>query len=435
MLRLDAHRKYWLALDPHVYTSCKGSSLLAYDCVSGGILWWKNAPRIARLGRQLRSGCPGVLTLSGAQLVRDPQIRAFAATLRDEYVGDIIDCTGSRGEPLQLPTIVPAPAPSRAKNISAVHYLREITVYLNTACAQSCAHCLLAHRQVKSCGLFDGEDSQLSLQAVLRLIAGLPSAPISITFVGGNVLMYPALGELLDMTAASSPALRLTLCVHLSNVLRDVPRVTRIMRRDLSLRVIVPWGFTEQDCMALVSIAEQSGQQVDCVFLIRENQDASRARAIAHRMRTVGVRLAPYYDGRNLSFFERNVFTKLEHLAARPRSLHTIRANAVANMLAFGKLVVRSSGEIYAGVNSIRLGSITDCTLADAADRALQQRSAWLQTRRSVAPCCDCVFDTLCPPLTHYEHALGRNDLCDIWGYASASSPECTRVAGTQAFS
>ncbi len=32
--------------------------------------------------------------------------------------------------------------------------------------------------------------------------------------------------------------------------------------------------------------------------------------------------------------------------------------------------------------------------------------------RQDVEPCKDCVFNSLCPPISNYEHVMGKHDLC-----------------------
>lgn len=120
------------------------------------------------------------------------------------------------------------------------------------------------------------------------------------------------------------------------------------------------------------------------------------------------------YTGNNKRYFKENVFVRAEEIFTNKPTLRAICANAVVNRLAFGRLFVSSSGDLYASPSAKPLGNIAECSVGEAAARELAGGQVWKRTRGQVEPCCDCVFQHLCPPLTGYEEALGRNDLCHI---------------------
>lgn len=44
----------------------------------------------------------------------------------------------------------------------------------------------------------------------------------------------------------------------------------------------------------------------------------------------------------------------------------------------------------------------------------IRKRGIWFRVRNQVQPCRTCVYEVLCPPLSNYEYALHRNNLCHI---------------------
>jgi pseudo-rSAM protein len=84
------------------------------------------------------------------------------------------------------------------------------------------------------------------------------------------------------------------------------------------------------------------------------------------------------------------------------------------NPFHFGTLTVLSNGSIYANVNTQRLGSLNGGSLHDVVYKEMYRGKSWRRIRKKVEPCKFCTFDALCPPLSNYEYALGRNNLCHI---------------------
>jgi pseudo-rSAM protein len=152
------------------------------------------------------------------------------------------------------------------------------------------------------------------------------------------------------------------------------------------------------------------------VFLIEASRDYSRAAQQRDRLGLQHVTFRPLFNGRNQRYFAQHVFVRAEDLVAPKPPLRSIYGNAVVNRGAFGRLVLASNGDYHASSYTTPLGSVSDCSLVEATARELAHSQAWKRTRRQVEPCRDCVFQDLCPPLSGYEVALGRNHPCHLWG-------------------
>ena len=85
------------------------------------------------------------------------------------------------------------------------------------------------------------------------------------------------------------------------------------------------------------------------------------------------------------------------------------------NPLNFGKLFILNNGDIYANLNSTKIGIHGKDSISKVLYRELNKKNSWLQTRKNVEPCTNCVFDVLCPPISNYEYVLRKNNLCHIW--------------------
>jgi pseudo-rSAM protein len=126
------------------------------------------------------------------------------------------------------------------------------------------------------------------------------------------------------------------------------------------------------------------------------------------------VAFHPFYNGQNLAFFEQAVFVDRQSLSAARPSLQEIHSRQVMNPFHFGNLTLLSNGDIHAGINDPPLGQISQDSIYDLVFQEVSRGRTWRRTRKQVMPCGECIYAGLCPPLSNYEPALGRNNLCHI---------------------
>ncbi|MBE9468407.1 MAG: hypothetical protein IMY72_08845 [Bacteroidetes bacterium] len=53
--------------------------------------------------------------------------------------------------------------------------------------------------------------------------------------------------------------------------------------------------------------------------------------------------------------------------------------------------------------------------LYDAVYREMNIGKNWFKLRTNTKPCCNCLYNTLCPPISNYEYALGKYNLCNVY--------------------
>lgn len=80
------------------------------------------------------------------------------------------------------------------------------------------------------------------------------------------------------------------------------------------------------------------------------------------------------------------------------------------NIADFGKLYIEPDGKVYANLNDKSIGMI-DNSPHDLVYRELTEGNAWLHIRNE-EPCCECVYQWLCPSPSNYERVIGKPNLC-----------------------
>jgi pseudo-rSAM protein len=108
------------------------------------------------------------------------------------------------------------------------------------------------------------------------------------------------------------------------------------------------------------------------------------------------------------------VFVDKEDLQEAKPTCREIYARQLVNPLHFGTLTVLSNGHIHANINVSRLGILNHDSIYEVVYKEMYRGNSWRRIRKRVEPCKRCTFEALCPPLSNYEYAFGRNNLCHI---------------------
>ena len=63
--------------------------------------------------------------------------------------------------------------------------------------------------------------------------------------------------------------------------------------------------------------------------------------------------------------------------------------------------------------NEKRIGNI-DQRIHEVLLKELHNGKGWFKVRKHLTPCKGCIYNQICPPISNYEYALSRNNLCGI---------------------
>jgi pseudo-rSAM protein len=414
--------QYWLFIENHVHISLKTRGLLLYNSLTGQCLEYPSHrfPAIMRMGKRL-------LKPKNLRIVRlrqkdldDTAVSLFVRDVRESFMGDLLDVSLSDIKPVQLipiPTVQKEAGRLKKDELRSVGEdmmacLNEISIYLNNRCEQRCHMCARAYRQFSCCTVSRREkERELDITHIQAMLAAAGGSSLSrINLLGGDLFQYSGFKELTEMLNGHSA--EKVYHSHYKNVVRREEQLKRINPRSSRLRILVNSSI---DQAALKVATEGVGRTgLDCmyIFIVQDEAQFERSEATVLSLGIDRYQFQPFYNGSNLDFFKRNVFfSKEEVLQSRP-SMKDIYQNSLVNRLNFGKLTVLIDGGIYANVNRPWLGVLGKHSLYDVLYIEMEKGGSWCRTRRKTQPCRSCTFEALCPPLTNYSHAIGRNNLC-----------------------
>lgn len=153
---------------------------------------------------------------------------------------------------------------------------------------------------------------------------------------------------------------------------------------------------------------------LDCVikFLIPSEESLVLAESRMENEAVENYQIVPYYNGDNIEFFKQFIYLDEEDILSARLDKQAIFRNQVLNSYDFGKINIFSDGDIYANLNFEKLGNVGVDSIADIICEELTSGKSWLRVR-SEKPCCDCLYQWLCPSPSNYELAIGKTDLCN----------------------
>ena len=152
---------------------------------------------------------------------------------------------------------------------------------------------------------------------------------------------------------------------------------------------------------------------VEYVFDVSSDEDCLQAEQIIDRFQIEKYRLNPVYTGGNIRFFEDNVFLTKEDILSSSLSVKDFFVHQAMNTNDFGKINIMPTGDVYANVNHPALGNIYTNSIYEIVNKEMEEGASWFRIR-NYAPCNECVYQWLCPPLSDYEIAIGRLNLCHV---------------------
>ncbi|MGN1218318.1 MAG: TIGR04150 pseudo-rSAM protein, partial [Phocaeicola sp.] len=288
-----------------------------------------------------------------------------------------------------------------ARDISK--YLLDVNIVLNNSCQLQCRHCPNYCKQFFCCskGCTSESLSQDSLVNLLRQISYFPVRTINIT--GGNIYHY----QYLDVfkTSNKDDKKAFNFYVHYLNY-QENPYID-----NQKIHLIVNTPVNTDKLHKVYSITKEKDIKYHLVVENEEQYDE-----LESALTELGIEdfeVHPYYNGRNIQFFEDNVFLSKEDIVASTISMREIFRNQKLNANSFGSLYILPNGDIKANLNEETIGHLGKDRIIDVINHEMMQNTAWRKVRSS-EPCQNCVYQYLCPPLSNYERVLHRQNLCHV---------------------
>ena len=283
----------------------------------------------------------------------------------------------------------------------SLRYLNELNIFLNDLCNLNCQHCQKYYKQTGSCyksqsNIFIHPDK------IKELLDSLAYSSLKkINFLGGNILLYPYLNELINLLKHYD--FDFHFWIYWENFIQ------KISGWNIKQEIIVHFP---NDINILKECISKNNKHIFHFFIEDEGQ-YNNAISIVEATGIKEYKIIPIYTGENNLFFIEKIYLSKEDIFASPIPQRIIFCNQKLNSNHFGKLYILSDGEIKANMNSSTLGNIYENSLLEVIATELNTNTAW-RTIRKGTPCSDCLYQYLCPPPSNYETIIGKPNLCHV---------------------
>lgn len=406
-------KKYWFFLYSHIYVNFKTDKMLLYDTHTGLKIVTSSYEAIRIIRSLYDNENIGSIDLNDEQY-HNPQVKDFIEKVVSAGMGELINKDKNPVKPvILLPVLSLNLDVEKFKNNKnedifvgrdISKYLLDINIVLNGSCQQECSQCLSYNTQFFCCSKskFSEELTEESLDNLLRQISYFPLRTVNIT--GGNIYQYKHL-DFFDLPTGENDKV-FNFYVNYLNYESN----SYIDKHTVHLIINTPINYNKlRDCIILTE-----GKDVRFHVIVENSEQYEELEAAMIKFGVKDFRTHPFYNGHNIQFFEENVYLSQEDIVANPISMREIFRNQKLNANNFGSLYVLPNGEIKANINEQTIGVLEKDEIIDIINKELLKNTAWRQIR-SKAPCKDCVYQFLCPPLSNYEKMINRPNLCNVF--------------------
>lgn len=414
-------KQFWLYIEPYVHISIKSERFLILNTLNKKFIEFESKTVSGLLKRISNKSNLQIIKISES-LLKNPELKMFINEVREMFIGDIIDTYNSKGKPaIMAPffnlqsdvNVLRKINPIRVgKNI--LGYLNEIILYINGECNLNCTHCKSAKYQINFCTKTE-HNSVLSLEKIKSIIYQLEYSGLNtINIIGGDLTLYPNLNELVNYLNCQKKYSKYYY-IYIYNFFSLIRSSDLVFDEHTTVVILIKSPYDFQLISKCVEQCNKLNVKYRFDFIVSSDKDIRNVKNNKNKLRSLDNIMRPYFNGRNIEFFEQNVYFGKDEIIQSIQSHKEIFANSIMNRLCFGKLIIDNRGKVYSNLNKKRIGSIYINSFHDILYKELNNCISWRKVRKNVLPCKKCIYNMLCPPISNYEFALKKNNLCKIF--------------------
>lgn len=406
-------KKYWLLMKSNVFADFKEKQALLYDTDSGKCLTLSQGEQIALVKALYEDLNLGSIEVSSCDLT-DVEKGTCIRLLNDYGMARLVAKDECPTKPVALVPIL-----SLNKDVDKLmdkeegklllskditKYLLDVNIQLTDYCPQSCPHCSGYCKQFPCCTQGRESIGQLSAESLEKLLRQVSHYPVrTINITGGDIYTYEHLDLFSSLFAAGTKMLNFYVSYlnYRPHEIVDCHRIHILVNAPLHtdrLKEVIAQTKKKDVCFHVIV---EDGQQYEAIASVLEEAQIE------------DFQIHPFYNGNNIDFFKENVYLSKEDIESCKLSIREIFRNQKMNANFFGSLYFYPDGTVKANPNSKALGNIMNDEIVDVIFKEMIDNTAWRKVR-DATPCNGCVYQFICPPLSNYELAIGKTDLCTV---------------------
>jgi pseudo-rSAM protein len=402
--------KYWLTILPHVYYIQKHGEALLYNTQNGKNICTENSQVIDLLEQMHNRKNLGVIDINETTC---KQIDNFIKGSVSKNICTITKIVEGQPKPIQLMPILNLQRDverlqkeeGRSLGEDVLHYLSDVTIYINHTCKLDCQDCKNYLKQFFHCTKsVNAEYIDLELlKRFLRQLAFTLIRRLSIT--GGNIFQYPHFTELL--TFLKEEQISPLFGVHYVNI--DMNKISLL--NDFPVEIFVTFPLENHLSNNIDFLSKQKNTKI--IFEITSEDDYNQTERLISKYAIEVYAYKPFYNGKNQDFFKNNIYLTKDDIFSDIISQRIIFAHQKLNTNFFGKIHLFPNGDIKTHPLKDVLGNCKQEPLVKILEKEMVVNTAW-RVIREQTPCNDCLYQFICPSPSDYEWVMEKSNLCNI---------------------
>jgi pseudo-rSAM protein len=403
------NQSIWFFIEPYVNLFLTKKKSILYNTFDGSYIEVSKESIAFNLIKRLSKKKNLYVTDVKKKELQNPSFHSFINLAKKKFIGDIIEKTFSVEKPVQIRPILkiinPIKGIANSDEIREFDYLHNLYIYLN----------LSDNNQINKQFLFCNEifecDVELEFNRLKSILDSVKFSNISI--LGSDVLMYSRIENLIKFIRQNN--IRTSFYINCLNSNINLRNLSLFKSIDAKLYISVSEGIDKYTLLNLISITDKLGISPKFEFKIEKVEDIEYFEPLIDEIGMKEYSLNPYYNGQNLNLFEEAVFLNKEDIFEAKPTQKDIFARQKINQLNFGKLFILPNGNVYSNLNTSKLGNLNKYSIIEMVHKEIYKKKNWFKLRKNVKPCKSCVYNLLCPPISNYEYAIGKYNLCHVW--------------------
>ncbi|MDR2125364.1 MAG: TIGR04150 pseudo-rSAM protein [Prevotellaceae bacterium] len=410
----------WLYIEPFVYICVNTQKALLYNTLNGKLIECLRGTKTYLLIKQLNDDKNLLVIKLPSNYQKNKEISGFVKNIREFYCGDVLTLPENATKPFQLKPIfniqhdlkIMKESESVSVGTKIMQKLTSITIQINSICDLTCCDCCNYNRQFLFCTKKTSEE--LHLKLIKKILDNLGGSYIkAINVIGGNVFKYSKFDEFINILKVSN--IVASFFIHYQNIIKCDKFINSLSNNEFSVNILVNFPIDIDKLKSAKHLLENNNINIKYIFIVESEKNCIFVENLINEMKIENnFTLLPFYNEKNLSFFCDNIFPERNDILDAKPEISNIYARQVINSNYYGKLMIMSSGDVFANLNEKKLGNINSGTLHEFAYKEMKSGNSWRKTRKNVKPCNQCIYKYLCPSISNYEYAIGKFNLCNI---------------------
>lgn len=393
-------KEYWFAVYPHCFLWLKGEEGLVYNTKNYAKILFCNEGLLAeKTGQLVVMENLYCIRLTEEELA-DEKLNGWVQNMVAQECSALVEDNGINQRPLSLPPILKVQDEAdyyrwehrQGIDGNVIENLHRLVFHIN---GSKYGNELYAKQTIYPTVSFE----MLSAKDILHFAMNARVSPFLTEIVlVGNPFVYEGLEELMESLQTICPVSVYCTWQDVMNFLSDVEKLST----KANLHIMATGD----------AVLDKLPQEVNYTFLVTSEQEYEAAMEFDGKYRLEHTDIVPVYTGNNLSFFEECLYMDEEGIQDIALDKREVFIRQKLNIQDFGRLTVIADGKVYANPNRSAIGHIGETPHA-IVYREITEESSWLRIRDQ-KPCCDCIYQWLCPSPSHYEDVIGKPNLCHI---------------------